>query len=280
MIGSNIRTLRMKKGMTQKALADQLFVSPQAISRWENNEVEPSLGTITELAKIFDVSTDTILGIENTEKTSDPVVRVEKEYVYKEAPKVSIALCEECNKPLYEPGEIVRIDNGKKIICKACEEKRRIQKEKDEKAALDMALYKGERRRKLSFIWGGIAGGVFLLLSIIGGCFTNIVLAIPAIVISIALFCYVSCFILRNNFLGDLTLEIISFGFVRMPGLIFELDIDGCMWFIAMKVLLWVLGIALALLATLLAFVIGMTISVFVYPYALIKNIHYPERTN
>jgi DNA-binding XRE family transcriptional regulator len=55
MIGSNIRTLRMKKGMTQKALADQLFVSPQAISRWENNEVEPSLGTITELAKIFDV---------------------------------------------------------------------------------------------------------------------------------------------------------------------------------------------------------------------------------
>ena len=52
------------------------------------------------------------------------------------------------------------------------------------------------------------------------------------------------------------------------------------MWFIAMKVLLWVLGIALALLAVLLAFVVGMTISVFVYPYALIKNIRYPEKTN
>ena len=43
MIGNNIKKLRMQRGMTQKNLADLLFVSPQAVSRWENNEVEPSL---------------------------------------------------------------------------------------------------------------------------------------------------------------------------------------------------------------------------------------------
>ena len=56
MIGNNIKKLRMQRGMTQKNLADILFVSPQAVSRWENNEVEPSIGTITEMAKIFNVS--------------------------------------------------------------------------------------------------------------------------------------------------------------------------------------------------------------------------------
>ena len=64
MIGNNIKRLRTERGMTQKALADKLFVSAQAVSRWENNEVEPSITTLTELAKIFGVSADEILGLE------------------------------------------------------------------------------------------------------------------------------------------------------------------------------------------------------------------------
>ena len=66
MIGNNIKRLRTQRGMTQKNLADRLFVSPQAVSRWENNEVEPSLGTITEMAKIFNVTTDEILNADYT----------------------------------------------------------------------------------------------------------------------------------------------------------------------------------------------------------------------
>ena len=63
MIGDNIRRLRAEKGMTQKEIADRLFVTAQAVSRWENGEVEPSLNTITELAKIFEVSVDELLGV-------------------------------------------------------------------------------------------------------------------------------------------------------------------------------------------------------------------------
>ena len=53
MIGANIKKLRTERGLTQKNLADQLFVSAQAVSRWENDEVEPSIGTITKLSAIL-----------------------------------------------------------------------------------------------------------------------------------------------------------------------------------------------------------------------------------
>ena len=61
MLSENIKTLRVKKGYTQKELADILHVTAQAVSRWENGDVEPSIGTIKEMAKIFDVSTDALL---------------------------------------------------------------------------------------------------------------------------------------------------------------------------------------------------------------------------
>ena len=55
MLGENIKRLRTEKGLTQKDLADRLFVTPQAVSRWENNEAEPSVSTLSQLAKIFGI---------------------------------------------------------------------------------------------------------------------------------------------------------------------------------------------------------------------------------
>ena len=275
MIGSNIKRLRTEKGMTQKALANQLFVSAQAVSRWENNEVEPSLGTIAEMAKIFGVSTDVILGVENA--PSQPEVVVEKEYVYKEVPKQVIALCEQCNAPLYEPDEIVRVGEGSKIICKTCNLANHIYEENRKKKASELRRKIARKRRIRSFILGGVAAGVWILGGIVGGCFNSIGYAAVTVVLAAMLFCYISCFILRNNFLGDVSLEILSWGFVRLPGLIFEFSIDGCLWLIGMKILFWVLEIGLAILTALLSFAIGMLISVFIYPYAIIKNITDPE---
>ena len=64
MLGETIKRLRMEQGLTQKELAEKLFVTPQAVSRWENGEVEPSVATISSLAKIFGVSASTLLGEE------------------------------------------------------------------------------------------------------------------------------------------------------------------------------------------------------------------------
>jgi hypothetical protein len=132
---------------------------------------------------------------------------------------------------------------------------------------------------KKGWIIGGIVGAALLAAVLI---FIMPIIGVAGGVITAIVCAYGGVTFVSQMFWADVVPDCMDF-FIRsfnMPGIIFELDIDGCMWFIAMKVLLWVLGIALALLAVLLAFVVGMTISVFVYPYALIKNIRYPEKTN
>lgn len=50
--------LRDKAGITQMALAHQLGVSRQAVTRWESGETTPSMDKLKALAKIYDVSLD------------------------------------------------------------------------------------------------------------------------------------------------------------------------------------------------------------------------------
>lgn len=57
-----IYELRTKKGMSQDELAEKLFVTRQAVSRWENGETVPNTETLKLLSEIFDVSINTLLG--------------------------------------------------------------------------------------------------------------------------------------------------------------------------------------------------------------------------
>ncbi|MBE5785223.1 MAG: helix-turn-helix domain-containing protein [Clostridiales bacterium] len=54
--------LRMKKGLSQDELAEKVFVTRQAVSRWENGETVPNTETLKQLSKLFDVSINTLLG--------------------------------------------------------------------------------------------------------------------------------------------------------------------------------------------------------------------------
>ena len=54
--------LRMKSGMSQDELAEKVFVTRQAVSRWENGETTPGVETLKLLSKFFDVSINTLLG--------------------------------------------------------------------------------------------------------------------------------------------------------------------------------------------------------------------------
>jgi len=57
-----ILELRTKKGLSQDELAARVFVSRQAVSRWENGETIPNTETLKLLSKFFDVSINAILG--------------------------------------------------------------------------------------------------------------------------------------------------------------------------------------------------------------------------
>lgn len=60
-IGSNIRAFREKKGLTQRALADNVLVSFQAISAWERGLSIPDLENAVRIAQYFGVSVDALL---------------------------------------------------------------------------------------------------------------------------------------------------------------------------------------------------------------------------
>lgn len=54
--------LRNQAGMSQDELAEKVYVTRQAVSRWENGETTPNTETLKLLSKLFDVSINTLLG--------------------------------------------------------------------------------------------------------------------------------------------------------------------------------------------------------------------------
>ena len=54
-----LHELRAKKGLSQEELAEKVFVTRQAVSRWETGETTPGLETLKQLSKFFDVSITT-----------------------------------------------------------------------------------------------------------------------------------------------------------------------------------------------------------------------------
>lgn len=63
-LGKRIVENRKRLGLTQDRLAEQLGVTAQAVSKWENDLSCPDITTLPRLAEIFGISTDKLLGIE------------------------------------------------------------------------------------------------------------------------------------------------------------------------------------------------------------------------
>ena len=62
-LGKRITQNRRRLNMTQDKLAEQLGVTAQAVSKWENDLSCPDITMLPKLADIFDISTDALLGI-------------------------------------------------------------------------------------------------------------------------------------------------------------------------------------------------------------------------
>ena len=54
--------LRTQKGLSQEEVAERVFVTRQAVSRWETGETTPNTETLKLLSQLFDVSINTLLG--------------------------------------------------------------------------------------------------------------------------------------------------------------------------------------------------------------------------
>lgn len=65
MIGEMIRKLRVSRNLSQVSVANELGVSKQAVSNWENNNILPSIEMLVKIALFFSVSTDYLLELDN-----------------------------------------------------------------------------------------------------------------------------------------------------------------------------------------------------------------------
>ena len=71
-IGKRIGLLRRQKNLTQEELANAMGISPQAVSKWENDQTCPDISALPKLSRLFGVTVDELL----EGKTETPAVRV------------------------------------------------------------------------------------------------------------------------------------------------------------------------------------------------------------
>ena len=64
MFSDNLRNARKNAGLNQCDVAEKLFVSPQAVGKWERGESTPSPDAIGQMAMLFGVTTDQLIGVD------------------------------------------------------------------------------------------------------------------------------------------------------------------------------------------------------------------------
>ena len=72
-LGKRIAALRREKSMKQDELAEKLGVTPQAVSKWENDQTCPDISLLPALAAILGVSVDELL---SGKKEAEPTVKI------------------------------------------------------------------------------------------------------------------------------------------------------------------------------------------------------------
>jgi transcriptional regulator with XRE-family HTH domain len=82
-VGKKISLLRAGKGLSQDQLAALLLVSRQAISAWETGKAAPSIDNVIELSRVFGVSFEEILCLDEkpTIDSGDPYQGHERDYI-------------------------------------------------------------------------------------------------------------------------------------------------------------------------------------------------------
>lgn len=299
-VGENIRKYREEAGLTQKGLADQLFVTPQAISRWEKGEVEPSLDALRSMSEIFNVSVEVL--INGQPAGSLPSNAGVKEEQKNETPKTSatvvatpnqlLGVCVRCGRAIYENEEhshgskevrytgrghhhqriLYRLnDNDSGLMCSACTKEIRnaaIAAEQQQIAT----NYRQKRKAKGWAIFMGVLTeiivvviGSIMLQNNIGG---GIAMLCCSPLFAYALFAFMYVMVANNTFVSDMFFSILEFGFVKMPGVIFDFSASGFAALIALKIIFGIAAFIIFLAVAAFSLVISAFFAMFAFPYS------------
>ena len=83
-LGENIAKLRKQRGLTQEQLAHLLNVSETAVSKWENGNNRPDIQLLPDMADVFQVSIDSLLGYEKSYRNLDKSIKQIEDMLFQE----------------------------------------------------------------------------------------------------------------------------------------------------------------------------------------------------
>ncbi len=319
-IGERIQYYRKLHNLSQGDLASQLYVTTQAVSKWETGNSEPDLDTVAKIAKIFNVTIDdlystgatgtqttqtsakvvtssqtataqvtqptqasTVVGVAPTSSqttTAQPAqgsapTRVIDEQLYQQLSKRQIGVCDDCQKPILE-GEkmfVKKATSGKGSrpgwnLCESCFMKRR-------EGWIEAEQAKHLRRRKRSWAWAITLASIIFVAMLIAGIVERentglcLGLCFGSIAAAYVILAFVFTVGVDNTFVGEMFTEVASWGFVRMPGVIFGWSIGGIIFLITIKLFFFLLSLFLAIISFAAAFIISAIFSIFAFPVAV-----------
>lgn len=290
-LGTKLKKLRSEKGLTQKDLADQLHVTFQTISKWENDENEPDISTLRELARLFDCTVDYLVS-DNEETPKEaieepavtPVETITKTIIIHQK---ELHVCRKCGKDIPEDDLSIEaltkrvrhgrhydtVPDGEAYYHKECWAeicaKREEERKKNEIARIS-------RAKKMCFGWGiaggAVALGVALAIMLIAG--KNVIHPAAAIglsvLISYLIFAMIYC-ILSGSYIGGVFTWCAGLS-IKFPMLIFSWDIEGIVWVITMKILFAIFGFLIGLFAFAFAVAFSGALGGISFPFILIHN--------
>ncbi len=309
--GEKIALLRTSKGFSQEELADKLDVSRQTVYKWESDAALPKKEYLKQLVELFETTFDYLLDDDHEEvkEVEKEVEETKEEIKEKRAPEVIIvsapiveqqqtavvplAICQKCKKIITSENDLVRIPGSYNqqgfqaedtVYCASCNKEvndRKViaaaEKKVSEKLMEDAKKKLARRDFWISFVLGiivmGLIVGIGLAKVIQSGDGNNVLVLIASAILS---FFFVSCLFLRNNGAASVLSTIASWS-IKFPGLIFTLDLDGILWFILVKIIFGLISIIISILMVILGLVVAAALSVFMYPFALVKNFKDPE---
>ena len=267
--GEKIAALRKSKGMTQAEIGTELNVTFQAVSKWERGESYPDFDTMSKLAKLFGVPLSYFEdgNDEKNETSATAAVAPDRQ--------VMLGVCKECGKTVFE-GEEDTVEPV--LVCKKCAERKRqelkcAEEEENRKKQIEeqRRIDEAHKIRNRGLIWSGIIIGTILICCMIG--LVNNSKYIVYILIGMAVALVFGYPFVAQLFWEGVISDIALFGgkIVGMPGVIFDLSLDGVMFLIAVKVLFAVIRFLIWLATFIAAASVAMVISPFTFPFALKK---------
>ena len=287
--GEKLKKLRIENNLTQKDLADQLHVTFQTVSKWENDTNEPDFSTLKELSKILNCSIEYLFSdSDEQEKKEEPVEEKKEEQPVNQTVIINQVLehaCTRCKKPI--PSNEIAIDH----VCvrgagrghsaeyrndyyhKSCLDIVNREREAAKLKELDENARKATRR---SFGWGIFAGivglGVSLpLLLIYAKTIHPAVSVVISILIGYTLFADLYC-IISGSYIGEVFMSVSSWS-IKFPGIIFTWDLGGLKFLIVMKLLFAILGFLFGIFVLALAVSLSGALAAVSFPFILVHNI-------